>query len=630
MHPSPSFPAPAAPPAASGGRHAPGHAPRRAGLAALLALWLAACGSPPAPPATAPLQPEAATGSQAKSGWFTRTRAVAAAHPLAAQAGDAMLRAGGSAVDAAIAAQMVLTLVEPQSSGIGGGAFLLTWDGQRVQAWDGRETAPAAADARLFLTPEGKPMGFHEAAVGGRAVGVPGLLRMLAQAHAQHGRLPWARLFEPAIQLAEAGFPVGPRLHGLLAQEPHLRRDAAAARHFYQDDGQPLPVGTLLRNPALAAVLRQLAQDGAEAFYRGPIAASIVAKVRQHPTNPGRLSERDLADYRPRQREALCSEWRSWRLCGFPPPSSGHLALAQILGIADAAAGPTTAAGAAIPGQRLPSGERDADFLHRWGEASRLAFADRARYVADPDFVAAPGHGWTSLLEPGYLRERAERIGAQAAPKVEAGTPPGRRLSWAAQTEDFERGTSHLSIVDAQGLAVSMTTTLEDQFGARLLVDGGTGLPGGFLLNNQLTDFAFVPADATGQPVANRVEPGKRPRSSMSPTLVFERDSGRLAMVTGSPGGAMIIHYTAKTLLGSLAWGLDAQRAAELPNFGSTGGPLQLEQGRFDPATLEALKARGHTLRETALTSGIHALQRRGEGWSGGADPRREGIVVGD
>jgi gamma-glutamyltranspeptidase/glutathione hydrolase len=600
--------------------------------ATLAALWLAGCAMQPAAtvPAAAPMQPEGATASIAKPGWATHTRAVAAAHPLAAQAGDEMLRAGGSAIDAAIAVQMVLTLVEPQSSGIGGGAFLMTWDGRQVQAWDGRETAPAAADDRLFLGPDGKPLGFHAAAVGGRSVGAPGVLRMLAQAHAQHGRLAWARLYEPAIRLADAGFPVGARLHGLLGQEQHLRLDAAAARHFYQPDGKPLPVGTTLRNPALAAVFRQLARDGAEAFYGGPIAASIVAKVQRHPTNPGRLTERDLADYRPQLREALCSEWQRWRLCGFPPPSSGHLALAQVLGVVDAAgpARPTAAANDA----RLPSGEADADFLHRYGEAARLAFADRARYVGDPAFVPAPGsgQGWSSLLDPGYLRQRASLIGDRAMAKVEPGVPPGGALAWARQPEQIERGTSHLAIVDAQGLAVSMTTTIEDQFGARLLVDGGTGLPGGFLLNNQLTDFSFQPADASGRPIANRVEPGKRPRSSMSPTLVFERGSGRLVLVAGSPGGAMIIHYTAKTLLAHLGWGLDVQQAANLPNFGSTGGPIQLEEKRFAPATVEALKARGHEVREPALTSGIHALQRRDDGWFGAADPRREGAVVGD
>lgn len=609
--------------------------PRRrtalAGWATLAALWLAGCAMQPVAtaPAAPPMQPEGATASTAKPGWATRTRAVAAAHPLAAQAGDEMLRAGGSAIDAAIAVQMLLTLVEPQSSGIGGGAFLMTWDGRQVQAWDGRETAPASADDQLFLTPDGKPLGFHAAAVGGRSVGTPGVLRMLAQAHAQHGRLPWAQLFEPAIRLADAGFPVGARLHGLLTQEQHLRLDAAAARHFYQPDGKPLPVGTMLRNPALAAVFRQLARDGAEAFYRGPIAASMAAKVQQHPTNPGRLTERDLADYQPQLREALCSEWRRWRLCGFPPPSSGHLALAQILGIVDAAA-PARPTAAAANDPRLPNGEADADFLHRYGEAARLAFADRARYVGDPAFVPAPGRSWSSLLDEGYLRQRASLIGERAMSQVEPGVPPGGALAWARQPEQIERGTSQLAIVDAQGMAVSMTTTIEDQFGARLMVDGGTGLPGGFLLNNQLTDFSFLSADASGRPIANRVEPGKRPRSSMSPTLVFERDSGRLVLVAGSPGGAMIIHYTAKTLLAHLGWGLDVQQAANLPNFGSTGGPIQLEGGRFAPATAEALKARGHELREPALTSGIHALQRRKDGWFGAADPRREGVVVGD
>ncbi|MFN3298004.1 gamma-glutamyltransferase family protein, partial [Caldimonas sp.] len=546
---------------------------------------------------------------------------VAAAHPLAAEAGWRMLRAGGTAVDAAIAAQLVLTLVEPQSSGIGGGAFLLHWDGRRLDAWDGRETAPAAADERLFLDAQGRPLPFREAVVGGLSVGTPGVMRLLEAAHRAHGRLPWAQLFEPAIAWADEGFPVGVRLHALLRSDESLRRDPAAAAYFYGPDGQPHPVGHRLRNPALAAILRTLAREGADAFYRGPIARSIVAKVRSHPTRPGRLSEADLAAYQPRRREALCSPWRSWRLCGFPPPSSGHLAIAQILGLLEHAAPPGPARVAGLPGP---------DFLHAYAEASRLAFADRAQYVADPDFVAPPAGHWPSLISPAYLAERARLIGPRAMPRALPGRPGGQPSAWATQPEAPERGTSHLSAIDREGRAVALTTTIEDAFGARLLVDGGTGLPGGFLLNNQLTDFAFVPTDADGRPVANRVEPGKRPRSSMSPTLVFDRTSGELVLNVGSPGGSLIIHYTAKALLGTLAWGLDAQQALDLPNFGTTGGPLLLEEGRFPPGTLEALRRRGHTVREAPMTSGAQALQRHPRGWLGSADPRREGAVRGE
>lgn len=595
---------------------------QRARLAALA--WagalMAACAAPPAPPAAAPEAPEAASGYTAKPGWHLGRAAVAAANPLAAQAGLRMLDAGGSALDAAVAVQLVLGLVEPQSSGIGGGAFLLYWDGRRVEAFDGRETAPAEADEALFLEADGRPMGFRKALVGGRSVGVPGTLRMLEAAHRRHGRLPWARLFEPAIELAEQGFVVSPRLAALLRSDAFLKTDPRAAAYFYPRDGEPLEAGQKLRNPALAAVMRRIAAQGADALHRGPIAQDIVQRVRTHADNPGRISAHDLENYRPLQREALCSPWRRYRVCGFPPPSSGHLTMMQVLGLLEQVAPPLQP-----PADALPSPA----FLHTYAEAARLAFADRAAYIADPGFVAPPAGDWLSLLAPAYLRERVRLIGPRAMPLAPAGVPAGANLGFAPSPEQPEHGTSHVSIVDAQGHVVAMTTTIEDQFGARLLVDGGTGLDGGFLLNNELTDFSFVPADAQGRPVANRVQPGKRPRSSMSPTLVFDRDSGELLLSAGSPGGAMIIHYTAKTLLGSLVWGLDPQAAIDLPNFGSTGGPLLLEAGRFPASTVDALRERGHDVREAPLTSGIQALQRTPAGWRGGADPRREGVVVG-
>ena len=569
-----------------------------------------------------PDQPEAASGYVEKSGWQTRKFAVAAANPLATDAGYQVLKAGGSAVDAAIAVQMVLTLVEPQSSGIGGGAFLLHWDGKRTEAYDGRETAPAAADERLFLKPDGTPMSFIEGVVGGRSVGTPGVLRMLEQAHKEHGKLAWAQLFEPAIRLAEQGFKLSPRLHTLLSGEKQLGQDGTAAGYFLLPDGKVPELGTLMRNPALAAVLRQVASKGADAFYQGAIARDIAAKVRNHPGNPGRLSEKDLADYKPKKREPLCTDWRRYRLCGFPPPSSGHIAIAQMLGILEQA----TPVGSPLT-NGLPSDE----VLHNYTEAARLAFADRGLYVADPDFVAPPAGSWRSLLSEAYLLQRASLIGPQSMKVAKPGQPRGTSLAWAPQPDQPERGTSHISIVDAEGRAIAMTTTIEDQFGSRQMVNGGTGLPGGFLLNNQLTDFSFAPADATtGQPIANRVQPGKRPRSSMSPTLVFDKASGELLMSAGSPGGALIIHYTAKTLLGTLAWGLNAQQAINLPNFGSNNGPTLLEAKRFPLTTIEALKSRGHEVREQDMTSGLQALQRNAEGWFGGADPRREGVVAGD
>jgi len=606
---------------------------RLVGLAAVAAV-LASCASPLAPDSPAfsatAVQPEGASGLQRKPGWTFTRAAVAAAHPLAAEAGWRVLKAGGNALDAAVAVQMVLALVEPQSSGLGGGAFLMHWDGREVSAWDGRETAPAAADERLFLQPDGRPMPFATAVNGGRAVGVPGAVRMLEAAHRAHGRLPWATLFEPAIALAERGFPVGHRLHTMLAAEKMLASDVQARAYFFGTDGRPHPVGHVLRNPALAEVLRAVATRGSVALHEGPIAADLVARVRGHATMPGLMTLEDLAAYRPVRREALCADWlRALRVCGFPPPSSGQLTLMQILGLLQAGSSPGQAASAASSGASAALPE--AGWLHRYAEASRLAFADRDHYIADPAFTAAPGGQWTSLLGTGYLAQRAALIGERSAGRAAPGQPAGTVVSWAPMPPQPEGGTSHVSVVDAGGHAVALTSSIEAAFGARLMADGGTGLPGGYLLNNQLTDFSFVPADAAGRPVANRVQAGKRPRSSMSPTLVFDAGDGRLVMSLGSAGGAGIIHHTAKVLIGTAQWGLDAQRAIDLPNVMAANAPaLVLETGRFPATTLEALRARGHTVAEAELTSGLQALQRMPGGWHGGADPRREGIVAGE
>jgi gamma-glutamyltranspeptidase/glutathione hydrolase len=588
--------------------------------ALLAVLLLSGCTTLPPDRGGAPAlqQPEAASGLAAKPGWATKRFAVAAANPLAANAGRQMLEAGGSAIDAAVAVQMVLTLVEPQSSGIGGGAFLLHHDGRTVEAFDGRETAPAAANEKLFIGADGKPLSFEEAVVGGRSVGVPGVVRMLEMAHRQHGRLPWARLFEPAIELAEQGFPISPRLHALLEADPHLKRDRAARAYFYQWHGGARAVGTTLRNPELAAVLRRIAGEGAKALHEGDVARAIVAKVREHPTNPGRMTLADLAGYQPKKRRPICHDHRArgrdYRVCGFPPPGSGAIAVGQILGILDAVRAH------ALP---LDDGLPGADWLHLYLEASRLAFADRAQYVADPDFVAPPAGGWESLLDPQYLRQRAQLIGKTSMKVARPGTPAGAHSGFAPSAQQPEYGTSHISIVDGHGNALAMTTTVEAQFGARQMVRG-------FLLNNQLTDFSFVPAGDDGRPVANRVQPGKRPRSSMAPTLVFDKASGELVLSGGSPGGALIIHYTAKALYGVLQWELDAQRAVDLPNFGSLNGPSLLEARRFSRSTVEALRARGAEVREQPMTSGLHVIQKTPEGYFGGADPRREGVVVGD
>jgi len=600
----------------------------RIGLLAAAA-WLAGCASSPTLHYTVPAQPEGASGYTEKPGWATTQFAVAAANPLATDAGYQVLKAGGSAVDAAIAVQMVLTLVEPQSSGIGGGAFLLHSDGQAIEAYDGRETAPASADEKLFLDANGKPMAFHDGVVGGRSVGVPGTLRMLEMAHRAHGKMPWATLFQPAIVLAEKGFKVSPRLHTLLSNEKYLPKDPVAAAYFYDASGKPWPVGHVLKNPELAAVLRNIAAQGSAALYEGPLAQAIVDKVRKHPSNPGQLSLADLAGYQAKKREALCHDYRArehdYRLCGFPPPSSGAIAIGQILGILN-----QTQAATLPLDQGLPSHQ----WLHLYTEASRLAFADRALYVADPDFVQPPGGSWMSLLDPAYLAERAALIGAQSMKVAQPGTPGALKTSQAPMPDQPEYGTSHISIVDSQGNALAMTTTIEDAFGSRQMVTTNAARSGGFLLNNELTDFSFAPTDAQGASIANRVQPGKRPRSSMAPTLVLDKATGQVLMSGGSPGGALIIHYTAKTLYGVLNWGLTPQKAIDLPNFASLNGPSLLEEKRFPPATVQALRERGAEVREMNMTSGLQAISRgQAHGktlWLGGADPRREGVVMGD
>jgi gamma-glutamyltranspeptidase/glutathione hydrolase len=584
---------------------------------------------------TLPAQPEAATGFVAREAVIARREMVATANPHASRAGMAMLERGGSAVDAAIAAQMVLGLVEPQSSGIGGGAFMLHLDARtrRIAAWDGRETAPAAADESLFTGADGKPLGFFDAVVGGRSVGTPGVLRMLEAAHARHGRLPWPALFEPAIRLATEGFEIGPRLAALVAADRHLKRDPAATRYFFDASGRPLPAGHRLRNPEYADTLAQIARRGSLALHTGPIARDIVAAVRQHPSNPGRLSEHDLAFYAPVVREPVCAPYRRWVVCGMPAPSSGGIAVGQILGLLEAAAAPPLAS---------RDGTLRADGVHAFAEAGRLAFADRNRYLADPAFVAPP----RGLLDARYLVQRARAIGERSMGRAMPGEPDGMPRAHTEEASLEQPSTSHLSIVDVAGNAVSMTTTIEDAFGARLMVRG-------FLLNNQLTDFSFS-ANENGTPVANRVEPGKRPRSSMAPTLVFERRTGAdgrtrldgrpspdgvpapgpLWMALGSPGGSQIIGYVARTLVLTLGDGLPLQDAIAMPNLGSRNGPTELETRRTPPVLAAVLRARGHEVRELDMTSGLQGIVRRCDSTgrctlAGGADPRREGLVLG-
>lgn len=574
-----------------------------AGLAVLLPLSAAAQTATVTPDKA----PEGATGRTARVVGAATKYMAAAANPLAAEAGREILRAGGNAVDAAIATQLVLGLVEPQSSGLGGGAFLVFYDGRTkaITTYDGRETAPAAARPERFMGADGKPMAFYDAVVGGRSVGVPGTVKLLETVHAKHGKLPWPRLFERAVTLASDGFTVSPRLNGLLGQEKYLPKDATAAAYFYQADGTPRPVGFLLKNPEYAATLKAIAEKGSAAFYEGAVAADIVKTVTGHPSNPGDMTVADLKGYTVVERPAVCGTYRVYTVCGMGPPSSGAVAVQQILGALE----PVDMA--ALKGTPVEA-------VHRFAEAGRLAFADRAQYLADPDFVKVPVRG---LIDPGYIQGRARLIDpARSMGKAAPGDPPYREGALTGASEGIENGTSHIAIVDADGNAVSMTTTIEDQFGARLMTRG-------FLLNNELTDFALNPVE-DGRPVANRVEPGKRPRSSMAPTVVF-RD-GRLYAVVGSPGGSAIINYVAKTLMALLDWNMDPQEAVDLPNFGSRNGPTEVEKGTEAEGWIPALEAKGHTVRAIEMTSGLQAIVVTPGGLAGGADSRREGVAIGD
>jgi gamma-glutamyltranspeptidase/glutathione hydrolase len=592
----------------------------------ITALTLGACHNASAP--TLPTAPESASGYRTDLQTRHASRHMAAAaNPLAAEAGREMLRRGGSAIDAAIAMQAVLTLVEPQSSGIGGGALIVLWDGQSVRTYDGRETAPAGATEKLFLQADGQPMPFTQAQIGGRSVGTPGVLRALELAHRKHGRLPWAQLFEPAIHLAEHGFVISPRLHRLIAADSSIRDSAEMTAYFLNADGSPKASGTLLKNPPLAAALQRIAKEGPDALYRGPIAQEIVTKVQSH-ANPGSLSLGDLANYSAKERAPLCTDYKRWQVCGMPPPSSGGIAMAQILGTLQALE-TRDKRWALAPMQPLKTRtaagfEPTAEAVHLISEAERLAYADRAQYVADSDFVPVPVKG---LIDPAYLASRAALVGEHSMGTAKPGTPPGIQVAYAPDRSPLRISTSQVVAVDDAGGAVSMTTTIESAFGSHLMVQG-------FLLNNEMTDFSFIPEE-NGQKVANRVEPGKRPRSSMAPTLIFDRQSGEFVASLGSPGGSQIIEYVAKTTVGLLDWQLDAQAAINLPNFGSRNGPTELENGQFSATLIQALKDKGHSVNEIDMTSGTQAIVRVKDAQGqaslvGGADPRREGEALGD
>jgi gamma-glutamyltranspeptidase/glutathione hydrolase len=570
----------------------------------LLAILLAACTIAVAQERPSQLEPP--SGWTAKRLAHAKNYMVAAANPLAVDAGVKMLERGGSAIDAMIATQLVLNLVEPTSSGLGGGAFLLLYDAKAkaVRAIDARETAPAGATPALFTKADGTPMAFLEARVGGRSVGTPGTPRLLEVAHARYGRLPWATLFQPAIELAERGFPVSPRLHRMVGQDKGLANEPAARAYFFDDFGKPKAAGTVIRNPEFAATLRAIAAKGADAYYTGDIAKDIVAAVHAH-RNPGTLSLDDLAAYRVRDVEALCGAYRAWKLCGMPPSSSGGIAVLQILGELE-------------PRDMSKVRPGSVEAVHLFSEAERLAFADRNRYVADDRFVDVPVKG---LVDRAYVASRARLIRPETSMgTAQAGTPPGAKVALADDPVDEAMGTSQISIVDGNGNAVSMTTTIESLYGSRIMVRG-------FFLNNELTDFSFLPV-ADGVPVANAVAPGKRPRSSMAPFLVFDR-GGALDMMVGSPGGSLIIGYVSKVLVGVLDWGLDVQSAIDLPNFGSRNGPIEIEKGSTLEGTKAALISMGHDVRAIDMTSGVQAIRRARAGWEGGADPRREGVARG-
>ncbi|HVV28025.1 MAG TPA: gamma-glutamyltransferase [Rhizomicrobium sp.] len=549
-----------------------------------------------------------AEAQENKSG-FARHEMVAAANPLAAEAGLEMLRAGGSAVDAAIAVQMVLGLVEPESSGIGGGAFMLVFDPRtkKTTSFDGRESAPASATPDMFLGPDGKPRSKTDVIPGGLSVGVPGVVSMLELAHKKYGKLPWARLFEPAIRLAEDGFPVGPKLARTIrgfargAGMPDIRRT------FYNADGTPLREGEIYHNREYEATLRTIAEGGAKAFYTGEIAQAIVDKVQHAPVNQGGMTLADLANFRARERTPVCGSYRIWHLCSMGPPSSGGIAIVQILGML----------------QRFPSSELQPGTLseaHLFTQASRLAYADRARYMADTDFVKVPVAG---LLDRTYIASRAALINPKRdMGQAQAGNPPEKHAAYAPQRSPVLHGTSHLTIVDRHGQVIAMTTSVESVFGAEVMVKG-------FFLNNTLTDFSLDPM-LDGLPVANAPAPGKRPLSAMSPTIVFDKN-GKFLLSVGSPGGPAIIDYVAQTLIAMLDGGLAPDRAIALPRQLNLNGPTRLEQGPENDAIAPGLTAMGHTVTVVAGEgSGLHGIRRTKGGYIGGADPRRDGVVIGD
>lgn len=549
-------------------------------------------------------EPEAATGHSAKHQVMGEQFMVAAANPYAAKAGRTILAKGGSAVDAAIATQLVLTLVEPQSSGIGGGTFMMVYDkkNQHLTSFDGRETAPSNADENLFLDDHGKAVRWIEAVVGGRSVGVPGVLHAFARAHKQYGNLDWASLFKPAIELAEQGFIVSPRLHSLLAKQinPGVTQ-LPVIRDYFFPKGKPLAVGTVKKNPPLARLYRDIAMHGTDAFYKGNNAKQLVAAVQNSTVAPGTLALTDLARYQSQQRDAVCTPYHQYKVCSMAPPSSGGVAVLQILALLEDKK----------MAQYKPNQEQA---LHYFTQASRLAFADRNVYMGDPAFNDIPTQ---ELLAPNYIKKRAQLISEKDV-HATAGEPT-EKLSYAIDDAYELPSTTHVSVVDSQGNAVSMTSSIEMAFGSTVMVNG-------YILNNQLTDFALSPRK-NGKLMANRVEPGKRPRSSMSPVMVFNQD-GSLRLVVGSPGGSRIINYVAQVVIGVLDWQLTAQQAIDLPRITNRNNYTSLEKGTDIVKNAKALNKRGHNVRIVDLNSGLHSVEIIDGKLYGGADPRREGVAL--
>lgn len=556
------------------------------------------------------IAPEAAIALEAKQNRSPVTAKdwmVAVANPVAASAAAAVLEKGGNAIDAAIAAQVMLGLVEPQSSGLGGGAFLVYFDGAtgNLTTLDGREEAPSAATPKLFQDDQGEPLKFFDAVVGGRSVGVPGTPALLAEMHERWGKTAWPELLQPAIDRARAGFTVSNRLAGLIGSGvEHLSKYPETSAYFLPN-GEPLKAGTTLRNEAYADVLEAMATDGVSSFYSGALAQDIVSTIKGFESNPGVMSVDDLAKYKVIERDAVCGPYRVYSVCGMGPPSSGALTVGQILGLLQ-------------PYDLAALGAEDPESWRLIGDASRLAFADRGRYMADSDFVKVPARG---LLKPDYVKARSTLLdGSKALEAVEPGEPEWDETRLWADDESLELpSTTHFSIIDADGNAVSMTSTIENGFGSRLMTNG-------FLLNNELTDFSFRD-QVDGKPIANRVEPGKRPRSSMAPTIVLK--DGKPVLIIGSPGGSRIIGYVAKTIIAHLDWGMDIQKAISSPHLVNRFGKFDVEKGTEAEALIPALEAIGYEIDVRSLTSGLHGIVIGPDGLQGGADHRREGVAMG-